>query len=60
MPTVESRQIEIACVACREKERSIELFDGTRKEWFPTSQVTDNEDGTYSMPEWLAKDRGFI
>lgn len=28
--------------------------------WLPKSQVQDNMDGTFTMPEWLAKDKGFI
>lgn len=26
----------------------------------PKSLVTDNKDGTFTMPVWLAKDRGFL
>jgi len=60
MPTVESKQIEIAVEVCRSSERAVELYDGARKAWFPKSQVTDNNNGTVTMPEWLARDRGFI
>lgn len=28
--------------------------------WVPKSYVEDNGDGTYTMPEWLAKEKGFI
>lgn len=28
--------------------------------WVPKSQVEYNEDGTFTMPEWLALDKGFI
>lgn len=40
--------------------KAVKFFDGTRTEWVPVSQLTDNGDGTFSMPEWLAKDKGFI
>lgn len=43
-----------------ETERAWKLFDGTRSEWVPKSQVEDNGDGTFTMPLWLAKDKGFI
>lgn len=36
------------------------LFDGTKTEWVPKSQVEDNGDGTFTMPEWLAREKGFI
>jgi len=28
--------------------------------WVPKSQVEIGDDGTIAMPEWLAKDKGFI
>lgn len=52
--------IEIAAVARGESGKAIKLFDGNRTEWVPTSQIKDNGDGTFSMPIWLAKDKGFI
>lgn len=36
------------------------LWDGKRSEWFPKQFVEDNGDGTYTMPEWLAREKGFI
>ena len=43
-----------------ETDKAWRLFDGTKTEWVPKSQVEDNGDGTFTMPEWLAKDKGFI
>jgi hypothetical protein len=43
-----------------ETEKGLLLFDGNVTEWVPKSQVEDNGDGTFTMPEWLAKDKGFI
>lgn len=28
--------------------------------WLPLSQIEINDDGTVSMPEWLAHDKGLI
>ncbi len=36
------------------------LFDGTKEAWVPKSQAEDNLDGTFTMPEWLAKEKGFV
>jgi hypothetical protein len=36
------------------------LFDGTKTEWVPKSQVENNNDGTFTMPEWLAIEKGFV
>lgn len=52
--------IDIAAEVRGETDRAWRLFDGTKTEWVPKSQVEQNEDGTFTMPEWLAKDKGFI
>jgi hypothetical protein len=36
------------------------LHDGSKTEWVPKSQAEDNGDGTFTMPRWLAKEKGFI
>ena len=36
------------------------LYDGAREEWVAKSQCENNGDGTFTMPEWLAKEKGFI
>lgn len=43
-----------------ETEKGIRLFDGAKTEWLPKSQVHDNEDGTFSIPLWLAEEKGFV
>lgn len=56
----QSNLIDIAAEVRGETEKAFRLFDGKTTEWVPKSQVEDNGDGTYAMPEWLAKDKGFI
>jgi hypothetical protein len=37
------------------------IFDGTKEVWVPKSLVEhDPQNGTFAMPEWLAKDKGLI
>jgi hypothetical protein len=43
-----------------ETPNALRLYDGKVTAWVPRSQVEDNGDGTFTMPEWLAKDKGFI
>lgn len=43
-----------------ETEKAWKLFDGIRSEWVPKSQVERNEDGTFTLPFWLAKEKGFV
>ena len=51
---------DIAAEIRGETDKAWRLFDGAKTEWVPKSQVEDNGDGTCAMPEWLAKDKGFI
>jgi hypothetical protein len=61
MTTVtDPKLIDIAAELRGETDRALRLYDGNKTEWVPKSQVEDNGDGTYTMPEWLAKDKGFI
>lgn len=55
-----SELIDIAAQVRIETERAWKLYDGKVTEWVPKSQVERNDDGTFTMPEWLAKDKGFI
>jgi len=43
-----------------ETEKAYKLWDGIKLEWVPKSQVEDNGDGTFTMPRWLAEEKGFI
>jgi hypothetical protein len=54
------RLVEIAAQIRGETDKAFRLYDGTNTEWVPKSQVEDNGDGTFTMPEWLAQDKGFI
>jgi len=36
------------------------LVDGEDKVWLPKSLVENNEDGTFSLPEWLAIEKGWV
>jgi hypothetical protein len=50
---------DIAAEVRGETDKAWRLFDGKVTEWVPKSQVEDNRDGTFTMPEWLAKEKGF-
>jgi hypothetical protein len=52
--------VDIAASIEGETDKAWRLNDGAVTEWVPKSQVEDNEDGTFAMPEWLAKEKGFI
>ena len=52
--------VDIAAQIRHETEKAFLLFDGTREAWVPKSQVENNNDGTFTMPEWLAQKSEFI
>lgn len=58
MPT--SELFDLAAEVKGETDKAFRLFDGSKTEWVPKSQVEDNGDGTFTMPLWLAKDKGFV
>lgn len=67
---------DIACKVMRTTEKGIAVADGTMEEiadretgevkerekwfWLPKSQVEVNDDGTITLPEWLAQEKGMI
>lgn len=51
---------DIAAKVVDESPRALRLYDGALTAWVPKSQVEDNGDGTFTMPLWLAKEKGFI
>ena len=59
----EMRQKELVDITAKirvETDKAYQLDDGTRKVWVPKSQVENNGDGTFTMPSWLALDKGLI
>ena len=54
------RLTDIAAQIKGETDKAFRLFDGAKTEWVPKSQVENNNDGTFTMPEWLAQEKGFI
>jgi hypothetical protein len=52
--------IEIAGEKRGETDKAIRIYDGARTEWVPKQYVEDNRDGTFTMEEWIAKEKGFI
>ena len=57
----ESELIDIAAEHHGEPtEKAFWISDGVTDAWVPRSQVEDNGDGTFTMPLWLAKEKGFV
>lgn len=43
-----------------ETDKAFRIYDGKTTEWVPKKEVERNSDGTFTMPEWLAFEKGFI
>jgi hypothetical protein len=52
--------IDIACTVLHETDKAYLIDDGARKVWLPKSQCEKNEDGTVTLPMWLAKEKELI
>lgn len=55
-----SELTDIAAELLHETDRAYRIYDGAKTEWVPKSQVEKNDDGTFTMPIWLAQEKGFI
>jgi hypothetical protein len=47
--------VDIAAELRHETIKAFLLYDGSKEVWVPKSLVEDNGDGTFTMPEWIAK-----
>lgn len=54
------RLVDIEAEIVYQTEKALLLDDGSRKEWVPKAAVEDNGDGTFTMPERLAAEKGFV
>lgn len=57
------REPELTDIAAELRHQTTDAYlldDGATKEWIAKSLVEDNGDGTFTMPMWAAKQKGFI
>jgi hypothetical protein len=52
--------VDIAGEIRARTQRAIQFYDGERTVWLPLSQIEINDDGTITMPEWLAEEKELI
>ena len=60
MPTKSTEVVDIKAEIKGETEKALKLYDGSKTEWVPKSQIDIHGDGTFTMPMWLARDKGFV
>jgi hypothetical protein len=56
----DSKLTDISAVIRHETPKAYLVFDGAKEVWLPKSMVEENDDGTFTMPEWLAHEKGLI
>jgi hypothetical protein len=54
------RLTDIAAEKKGKTKLAFRIYDGAKTEWVPKCYVEENDDGTFTMPFWLAKEKGFI
>lgn len=52
--------VDIAAELRHETDKAFLVFDGDKTVWLPKSQVEQNDDGTWTMPLWLAQEKELI
>lgn len=51
---------DVAAELKGETDKAFRIYDGKTTEWVPKSRIEQNDDGTFTMPTWLAREKGFI
>ena len=60
MTSGRSDLVDIEADLIHETDKAYLLSNGERQVWVPKSVVQNNEDGTWTMPERLAVDKGLV
>ena len=58
----ETKLVDIFAELLLETDAAFRIYDGKVRAWIPKSQVEmfeDGEDTVFTMPEWLATEKGF-
>lgn len=51
---------DFAATLRHETEKAYLLNDGFKDVWLPKSHTEDNGDGTWTVPQWLAGEKGLV
>lgn len=57
---MKEKLFDFAAQKLNETDKAVRLSDGIKTAWFPKSQLKDNKDGTFTVPEWLAIEKEFV
>jgi len=54
-----SEMVEVFAEVEKETDKALKLSDGQKAAWVPKSQIKELAEGLYTMPLWLAREKGF-
>jgi hypothetical protein len=60
MPKPSKELVDLDLDKKHETEKALLLSDGTHEEWIAKSVVEDHGDGCYTMPVWIAREKGWL
>lgn len=56
----DQKLFDFAGVLKYETELAFLVNDGDKDYWLPKAKTEDNGDGTFTLPEWLAIEKGIV
>lgn len=56
----EAKLFDFAAELKHETSNAFLVTDGDNDYWLPKSMTENNGDGTFTIPEWLAVDKGIV
>ena len=55
-----SNLTDVEAELLHETPAAYRIYDGKTTVWLPKSQVEHNNNGTFTMPRWLAEEKGLV
>lgn len=56
----DSKLYDFAAELKHETANAYLVNDGDKDYWLPKSMTEDNGDGTFTIPQWLAEEKGIV
>jgi hypothetical protein len=56
----DAKLFDFAAELKHETENAFLVTDGDKDYWLPKSMTEDNGDGTWTIPEWIAIEKGIV
>ncbi len=57
---IDPKLFDFAAELKHETEKAFLVNDGKKDHWLPKGMTENNGDGTFTLPEWLAIEKGIV